>query len=204
MPDETPASPSNPAAKTPARESDFSVDAKERKAVKSYARAVKTTQKAEAKAMKAANRKAVKANLAAIHKLKTSYPPSGIGQTMGAIAFASWAMYILNIIGPKMVTGWIDLTSMAVAADTTGGGNKVGTPSMYTDPGELDVEVFFDPSTFPPPIGKHSTGTLTLTIGPSAKALSFTATMLGFEPKMPLEGRGMTADLKFRISGAIA
>jgi hypothetical protein len=148
-------------------------------------------------------RRAVTANLKAIAKLKTS-PTANMGQTMGEIAFNAVAFYILNITGPKLSAGWIDTTSMATAAETAGTiGNKTGKASMYNDPGEMTVEGLFDPNAWPPAFGKSSAGALTLTVGPLADALSFTATMVEFEPKMPLEGRAMTVDMKFRISGAI-
>ena len=148
-------------------------------------------------------RKAVQRNLASIGKLKAD-PPAGVGQTLGIISFNGYSFYMLNITGPKIAAGWIDLTNMAIAAEAAGIGNKIGVASMYNDPGELDIEGLFDPAAWPPPFGQASVGTLTLTLGPSATPLSFTATMIGFEPKMPLEGKAMTADIKFRISGPIS
>ena len=147
--------------------------------------------------------KAVKKNIRAMGKLKAGYPPAGVGQTLGEIAFNAFAFYILNITGPKISAGWIDTTSMATEPESSGVGNKTGIASMYNDAGEMDVESLFDPSDFPPPFGQSECGVLTLTIGPSATSFSFIATLIGFEPKMPLEGRPMVADCKFRISGAI-
>jgi hypothetical protein len=146
-------------------------------------------------------RRAARRNLRAIRNL--TLPPIAIGQTMGAIAFNGYAFWILNITGPKLSAGWIDTTSMATEGETSGIGNKTGVASMYNDPGELTVEGLFDPNAWPPPFGIGYEDTLTLTVGPGGVPLLMTATMIEFEPKMPLEGRAMTYDCKFRISGSI-
>ena len=155
------------------------------------------------KRARSARSEAVKKNRAAIKKLKYSTPPAGIGQTLGIVAFNGFPFYILDIKGPKISAGWIDTTSMATEEESSGIGNKPGVASMYNDPGEIDLECLCDLSDWPPPFGWASEAVVTYTAGPGAVARSFTATMISYEEKGPLEGKAMSFDCKLRISGAI-
>ena len=156
------------------------------------------------KRARSARAHAVTDNLAAIKGLKYSTPPAGIGQTLGIIAFNAFPFYILDITGPKISAGWIDTTSMATEVEASGIGNKTGFASIYNDPGEIDLECLCDLDDWPPPFGWASEAVCTYTAGPNAVARSFTATMISYEEKGPLEGKAISFSCKLRISGAIS
>lgn len=78
------------------------------------------------------------------------------------------------------------------------------TPSTLYDPGELSVEMLFDPETDPTTALAAAAETVTVTYADAAPASTMAASgfMTGFEIAGPLEDR-MTATATLKLTGAI-
>ena len=83
-------------------------------------------------------------------------------------------------------------------------GARTFTPSTLYDPGELSVELIFDPSTTPmtPIAAAAETVTVTFSDAAPASTLAASGYMREFEVAGPLEDR-MTATATLKLSGAI-
>lgn len=126
-------------------------------------------------------------------------------QTKGSITFSSsFFLEILNIDWSGIKRDVLDATSMAVtAAAGSTFGNKLFIPSIYVDPGELTIEINFNPDTLPP-IGGAS-GAFVLTLGGDTTPATWSGTgyLHDFAPKMPMDGKVMTATCKLKCTSAV-
>lgn len=90
------------------------------------------------------------------------------------------------------------------AIDTTHMGTSVWktfVPGDLSDPGELEVEIAFDPALTPPI--NSAPESITITFSDSGAATwVFSGFMVGFSAKTPLEGRA-TGTARIKISGVI-
>lgn len=123
---------------------------------------------------------------------------SGFGTT---ITFASgFLAEIRTINGPSISRGFIDTSHSA-----TTGGYRTSIPQDLADPGELEVEILFDPNE-DPPIGQASeaiTITWPLPAGGLTSAIwAFTGSLVGFDVTAPYDDV-MTATARIKIDGAI-
>src|SRR5258708_30868457 len=130
---------------------------------------------------------------------------SSDSQTKGVITFSSgFFAEILNIDWSGIKREILDVTNMGVAAAAGGTfGNKINIPSIYIDPGELSVEIQFNPDTLPPIASAAET--VTVKMGNAATQATWVGSgyMHEFAPKMPLDGKVMTASAKIKFSGAV-
>ncbi|SRR5258708_4055734 len=126
-------------------------------------------------------------------------------QTKGSITFSTgFFAEILNIDWSGIKREVLDVTNMSVAAAGGGAfGNKISIPSIYIDPGELSVELQFNPDTLPP-IGSAS-GAFTLTLGGDTTPATWAGNgyLHDFSVKMPLDGTVMRATAKLKTTGAV-
>lgn len=130
---------------------------------------------------------------------------SSHSQTLGSITFQTgFFAEILDMQWGKIERQWIDATNMSITAASAGTfGNMVGFPSQYVNPGQLTVTVNFNPDTAIP-IGAAA-ASCTVKMGNSSTQASWagSASMISFEPNMPLDGKPMTAKAVLAFSGAI-
>jgi hypothetical protein len=125
-------------------------------------------------------------------------------QTKGAITFSSgFFAEIINIDWSGVKREVLDCTNMSIAASGASFGNKIFIPSVYIDPGELGIEINFNPDTIPP-IGSAA-GAFSLALGGDTVQATWAGTgfLYEFAPKMPLDGKVMTATAKLRVTGAV-
>lgn len=127
-------------------------------------------------------------------------------QTKGQITFSSgFLAEILNIDWSGIKREVLDATNMSIAAAAAGAfGNKISIPSFYVDPGEITVEINFNPDTLPPIASAAETTTVKVGGDTSAQATWVgSAFMYDFAPKMPMDGKVMTATCKIKFSGNV-
>ncbi len=130
---------------------------------------------------------------------------SSHSQALGVITYStSFLAEILNIDWSGIKREALDCTNMGVAAAGGGKfGNKLFIPSFYVDPGELSVEIQFQPDTLPPIASAAET--VTVKLGNSSTQASWAGSgfMVDFAPKAPLDGTVMRATCKIKFSGNI-
>jgi hypothetical protein len=127
-------------------------------------------------------------------------------QTKGQITFSTgFLAEILNIDWSGIKREVLDATNMSIAAAGGGTfGNKILIPSFYIDPGELAVEINFNPDTLPPIASAPETVTVKIGGDTTTQATWVgSGFMIEFAPKMPLDGKVMTATAKLKFSGSI-
>ena len=136
-----------------------------------------------------------------------------IGQTIGVVTFgtSSLALGLLDIKGPDFARKWLDTTNMGTAAATSAGmGNMTGIPSVYTDPGEVELSVQHDQA-YPNVAAALAIGstleTITITAGPKGSSTQAkivgTGALVKYKADAPLNGKIMTATATIRFSGIV-
>lgn len=136
-----------------------------------------------------------------------TYAPPVASQTVGVVTFgtSSWSPGLLDIKGPEWMREWLDTTNMSITAASAGFvGNKTGIPSLYVDPGEVELTVqHVQGSTIP--IGS-ALETITIKAGAFSSAqgsIAGSGCLLKYKPDMPLEGKVMTATATIRYTGPL-
>jgi hypothetical protein len=123
---------------------------------------------------------------------------TGASVTFGTSGFNA---YVSNISGPNASRDPIETTHLL----TTGG--KTFIPGDLYDPGEITLDIMFDPSLTVPMFAQEVLETITITY-PVPAGLSTGATwacsgfVTGHSPTAPLEDK-MTASLTIKLSGNI-
>ena len=100
---------------------------------------------------------------------------------------------VLSIDGPNLARESIETSHLC----TTGA--KTFMPGTLYDPGELTIEMAYNPAT-PPPIDEPPEE-FTITF-PGGTVMTGTGFMTGFEPSIPLEDK-MTASVTLKLTGSI-
>ncbi len=126
-------------------------------------------------------------------------------QAKGSITFSSgFFAEILNIDWSGIKREALEVTNMSVTAAAGGTfGNKIFIPSLYIDPGELGLEINFNPDTLPPIGAAASAFTVTLGGDTTPATWAGNAFLTEFSFKAPLEGKVMTATAKLKWTGAV-
>lgn len=107
---------------------------------------------------------------------------------------------IRSINGPSISREFIDTSHMGTA-----GGYRTSIPQDLADPGELEVEMLFDPDEEPPIDGAPESVTITWPIpsgGSTAATWVFSGSLVGFDVTAPYDDL-MTATARLKIHGAI-
>ena len=123
---------------------------------------------------------------------------SSAGQTLGSVTFAGFSYGLLDIEGPEITCQTLPTTNMATTASTAGAVNETHIPSAYVKGDNVVLTVQDDPAVWPP-VGTQ--GSLTIVSGPNATSQSGTATLNKFTSHKPRDGKVMTANATFELSG---
>ena len=131
---------------------------------------------------------------------------SSHSQALGSITFSTgFFAEILDISHGGIKRDKIDCTNMATATTTTSTtlGNKIAIPSAYVDPGELTVEIQFNPDTKPPIDSAAASCTVKLGNAATQAQWAGSAFLTEFSYKAPLDGTVMRASCKVVFTGVI-
>lgn len=129
---------------------------------------------------------------------------TGTSVVFGTSGFSA---QLLDVSGPGFKRESVPTFHMGTTADPGAGkaGSQTHMPVDLVDPGELSMEIHFNPSTTPP---LHKVAeSITITF-PVPAGLTNPATWVGsgfitsYEPKIPLEGK-MTGSLVVKLTGPV-
>lgn len=126
---------------------------------------------------------------------------AGDGTTID-FATSSFSAEVTNIDWGGIERESIDTTHLGTAEAGAGAiANKTYIPSDMTDPGEITMDIHFNPDTEPPINASDVAETITVTFA-SGATWACSGFITGYEPGVPLEDK-MTASVTIKCTGNI-